>query len=219
MTWKAVIFDMDGVLVDTLPIHNTKESEVLKEEGVEIAPWDIVKRFNGFNDYEMFDALLKENGLTPKGLELSERKWKRVYEDEDLASKIKLIEGSKELVYKFSEMSLPLAIASGSPRHFIRKVVETIDLNGYFEALCSGQEVAKGKPAPDVYLETAKRLQVKPEETLVIEDSPMAMQGAKEAGCKVVGLVENSEKEVAADLKVTSLLELDIDSINDLFQE
>ncbi len=219
MTWKAVIFDMDGVLVDTLPIHNTNESEVLKEEGVEIDPWDIVKRFNGFNDYDMFDVLLKEHGLAPKGLEMSQRKWKRIYEDEDLASKIKLIEGSKELVYRFAEMNLKLAIASGSPRHFIKKVVETIDLNGYFEVLCSGQEVTNGKPAPDVYLEAAKRLEVKPQETLVIEDSIMAMQGAKEAGCKVAGLLENLDQEVAADLKVTSLLDLEINNVNDLFQK
>ncbi len=217
---KAVIFDMDGVLIKTLGMHTGNESLLLKEHGINIEPHEIKARFNGFKDREMFDTLLLENGvLHVSGKELSAKKWEKIYNNLDLKEVVKSVEGAFELVDEFYKNDYKLAIASGSPKHFIDKVVEIKEVKHKFQFLVSGEEVENGKPAPDVYLRASELLGVKPEECLVIEDSPIAIKGAKEAGMKVAGFFPKDEEvnEGFLDIRVDSLFDLKLEEIRKLF--
>jgi HAD superfamily hydrolase (TIGR01509 family) len=217
---KAVIFDMDGVLIKTLGMHTGNESLLLKEHGVDIEPHQIKARFNGFVDSDMFDTLLLENGiLHTNGKELSRKKWEKIYNNLDLNEVVKSVEGAFELVDEFYQNGYKLAIASGSPKHFIQKVVEIKNVEQKFQILVSGEEVENGKPAPDVYLKASELLGVKPEECLVIEDSPIAIKGAKEAGMKVAGFFKKDEavNPNFLDIRVESLFDLKLEEIKKLF--
>jgi HAD superfamily hydrolase (TIGR01549 family) len=109
------------------------------------------------------------------------------------------------------ENGFPLAIASASIKSFINLVVKELGLENIFDVLVSSTEVAKGKPAPDIFLLAAKKLGADPENCIVIEDGIKGMEAAKNAGMKCIGLVADKNGAYPADILVNSLTEIKID--------
>lgn len=203
---KAVIFDMDGVLINSEPIHVDIEMRFLKELGIDITRQEMTK-FIGTSASDMWKILIDEYkiGHTPEWLvkELNVIKT-RFFKENDLHP----IEGIKDLLDVLKSKEVKMAVASSSPMEHIEVIVDSLGIRDYFYSFVSGESFEESKPNPAIFLATADRLGVEPEECLVIEDSTHGIAAAKSAGMACVGYDNpSSEHQVyeEADLVVDAI--------------
>lgn len=206
---KALIFDMDGVLIDSEPLHKQIEQDILKELGVNLPldehfkfasmgkeMWNIVEKRFGFNRKTTADELHKDK---------AERYLKA------LTSKpILPIEGLKELLSYARDKGIVLAVASSSSVYNIKLVLKAIDLEQFFALIVSGEQVPRNKPFPDIYLKTAELLKLKPNQCAVVEDSANGVKSAKDAGMFCIGFrnLSSGNQDISpADVIIDSLRE------------
>ncbi len=209
---QGVIFDLDGVISDTQDMHSQVESEFLRSLDIHIDADQITDRFAGVGDKEMFATVLAEHGLNHSIEEMSKEKWAMM----SLKVKehgIKPMPFALELIESLHKNNFVLAIASGSPIVFIEHVMFALSINKYFAAYVSAQEVAHGKPAPDVFLEAAKRSFIDVHDCVIIEDGLSGMQAAAAAKIPCIGLVKDKCKIYPATFLVTSLKEITLEII------
>ena len=202
MALEAVIFDMDGVLSDTQKLHAEAQSKILEEYGVKMSPEEITRKYAG----KPPGTLFREESPASDPMQAHAKKQDVLYELVERDG-VEAIDDSRRLVREL-EGKYELAVASSSQPDFIQEVVDTLGISEDFEVIKSASEVPDGKPSPDVFLETADEIGVKPEDCLVIEDGRSGMKGATEAGMVCIGLVKDSG-EYPAHETVNSLSELD----------
>lgn len=211
MTLEAVIFDMDGVISRTQKLHSQAQSDVLEKDfSVEMSPAEITERYAGMEPGTLF----REETGSDDPKKAHSRKQERLYELVEEEG-VEPVEGALDLISKLSEDYI-IGVGSGSQPEFIQLVLDNLGISEQFKSYTSGSEVENGKPAPDVYLEEARRLGVDPENCLVIEDSKNGVKSARKAGMTVIGLVESSDQEIGAHLEVCSLEELEVEDISNL---
>ncbi|WGU96436.1 HAD family phosphatase [Paenibacillus dendritiformis] len=208
---KAFIFDMDGVIIDSEPIHFEIDVETMKYFGVTIAPHEL-DRFVGMTNPEMWSILKQEYSIPQSVSEITEYQLKSKIElirSTDLAP----IEGIQELIFDLKKNNILIGLASSSPRAFINEVLRKYNFFEYFDSIISGEEVTKGKPAPDIYLEVPNQLNIKPNECWVLEDSKNGVQAAKAAGMKCIGFInQNSGNQdlSRADIIVNNIRDIKV---------
>ncbi|MDP4291783.1 MAG: HAD family phosphatase [Bacteroidota bacterium] len=184
--FKALIFDMDGVLIDSEPLHKQIEQEILKELGVNL-PLEEHFKFASMGK-EMWDILEKRFGYNRKTTADELHKEKAARYIKALTSKpILPIKGLRELVCSAKEKGIVLAVASSSSVYNINLVLKAIGLERFFSLIVSGEQVPRNKPYPDIYLRTAELLHLSPEECMVVEDSANGVNAAKNAGMYCFG--------------------------------
>lgn len=210
---RAVIFDMDGVISDTQTIYSEVESGVLARYGIAISPDEITKKYAGVSDHQMFGELL-DNSETGVNIEAVVQETRNAMEARLQYAPILPIGGTQELVYAFHGEGIKLAVASSSRLRFIDRVLTELGLKNKFHAVASGEEVARGKPAPDIFLLAASRLGSAASECVVIEDGISGMIGAKSAGMKCIGLVGDTEGDYPVDMLVKDLRDITLEKIN-----
>jgi HAD superfamily hydrolase (TIGR01509 family) len=207
---KAVIFDLDGVLIDSEPLHALADIQLLKESGISV-PSNYFERFVGLTNKAMWGEIKKDYDITLSVEELI-----------DLQMPMKLemfqkfdyqpVSGIVELLERIKKMGIPMAIASSSPREFIEAVIEKIEIKQYFTKWLSGEEVAHSKPEPDIFLKVSELLNVDPHECIVIEDSTSGIIAAKRAGMTCIGYknINSGNQDLsAADFIVDKIEEID----------
>jgi HAD superfamily hydrolase (TIGR01509 family) len=201
----AIIFDMDGVLMDSEPLHLRATQFALGDRARSYTERDN-QAFFGATDSEMFRVLRILFDLDVSTEELVRRK------QEHLVSLIRAeghgLPGVPHILLGLREAGLRLGLVSASARPVIGAVLETVGLSGAFETVVSGDEVARGKPAPDGYLMAARRLAVDPEACFVVEDTRNGVLAAKAAGMTVVAVpnpATSHEDFSPADLVLPSL--------------
>jgi beta-phosphoglucomutase family hydrolase len=182
---EAVIFDMDGVIIDSEPIYYQVTQRIFKSFGLEI-PEAEYSSFVGITDFDMWSFLKHKYGLTqtiPDLLQL------QAGENIKHLGTVNLepISGIVALLDRMVERKIRLGLASSSPGKVIELVLKKCGVNGYFETVVSGENVKRGKPAPDIFLSAAERLGVEPHQCVVIEDSAKGVQAAKAAGMMCIG--------------------------------
>lgn len=212
MSLEAVIFDMDGVLSRTQRLHAEAQSKVLEDYDVNMSPEEITRKFAGREPGTLF----REKAPEADPMKAHSKKQELLYSLVDEQG-VEAVEGSKELVRDLNQ-EFDLGVASSSQPEFIEKVISDLGLEDCFKAVESASDVPNGKPAPDVFLEVAEKLDVKPENCLVIEDGKSGMEGAKKAGMVCIGLV-NDDVAYPADETVESLEQLDIERINEIHRK
>lgn len=184
---KAVLFDMDGVLVNTEPVHYRMWKEAFRNRGLEVS-YDVYKGCIGTTDDYLMDLIWEHYGRDFRGdKKLLEERMAieaRVPKEESYPE----MPGVREMLQKLHEAGFLLAIASSSPISRIETAVDYIGIRRYFSLLNSGENVARSKPAPDIYLDTAGKLGVEPAECVVLEDSGNGSIAAVSAGMACVGL-------------------------------
>lgn len=208
---KAVLFDLDGVIVDSEPLHFEADMLTMRDYGVEISE-EVLISYVGTSGPEMWAELIVQYGIpdTLPGIIARQLRHKK-----GLLAKAKLtaIEGIPELLRNIKGAGMRIALASSSSRFFIESVIENLGIAGYFEVVASGEEVARSKPAPDVFLRAAELLQIHPEDCVVIEDSANGVNAAKAAGMRAIGFVNlNSGVQdlSAADVIVDAIGKINI---------
>jgi HAD superfamily hydrolase (TIGR01509 family) len=179
---RLVIFDCDGVLVDSEPIINRVHAAVLNEFGFSVTPESLVERFCGMPDAEMLPIIEREHGRL-----LLEDYGARVAALIARASATELvaIPGVREVI---DRLNLPFCVASSGVPDQIRSSLQIVGLLSRFEPnIFSATMLARGKPAPDLFLHAAHSMQTAPAHCLVIEDSVAGVEAAVAAGMPVIG--------------------------------
>ena len=204
---------MDGVISDTNHLHSSVESSILASYGIELQPKEIIKRFAGVSDNEMFSKVFSEAGKgEPDMHSISSKKWKRMLKPEP--GEIVAIPGTLEFIALLREREIPVAVASASSLAFIRLVLSTLGITDIFDAVVSADEVEHGKPAPDVFLLAAKQLDMRPETCVVVEDGISGMIAAQAARMQCVALLTHlTAEECPAEIAVHNLMDLDLKTI------
>lgn len=206
---KAVIFDMDGVIIDSEPIHFQVDMQTMRDLGCNISVEELGKYVGTTNEYMLTD--IKKNYDINKSIEEIISYKVEMTKRKIIQSDLEPIEGIEELLSKLKNKNIPAAIASSSPRDFIDIVISKFKLQDYFKYIVSGEEVANGKPSPDVYIETAKKLGISPKDCTVIEDSKNGVLAAKAAGMKCIGFqnANSGNQDLSkADIIVKSIVEI-----------
>jgi HAD superfamily hydrolase (TIGR01509 family) len=181
---EAVVFDLDGVIVDSEQVWDAAREALARERGGhwhEKAQQDMM----GMSSTEWSRYMHDVIGLKDPPEEISAevvRRLEATYREE-----LPLIDGAPEAVARLAER-WPLGVASSSNRPIIDLVLELGGLDRFFKATVSSEEVARGKPSPDVYLEAARRLGADPAKTAAIEDSRNGILSAKAAGMRVIAI-------------------------------
>lgn len=219
---KAVIFDMDGVLIDSEPDHYRIEDELFKKLGIKV-DYDEHESFCGTTTYYMWGAVKEKYNLKESVTELvkADRTSYTKYLN-DFPQKIRAIDGVKELIQKLYENDIIMAVASSSPVDVVKTVINTLNLDKYFKVLVNGDEVKNSKPAPDIFLAAAKKIDVKPFECLVVEDSENGVEAAKKAKMKCMGYrnIHSGRQNLSdADIIAESFNDVSFDDIKKLFHE
>lgn len=183
---RTVIFDMDGVLIDSEPLHYEAFREVFGAAGVDLSE-DVYRSVIGRTLPDTIEILKSRFGLGADSTAIA-----AAYSDavlEVLSRPLTPGDGAHWLIDQLRERGFGLGLASSSRRSWIEATLRGLELTHAFEAIVSGDDVGYGKPAPDIYLAAARLLDADPTRCLAIEDSPAGLQSARAAGMTTVGLI------------------------------
>ncbi len=208
---KAVIFDMDGVLIDSEPAYLEMNRKMFAEYGIEMDDEDY-KALVGLPSVPMWTMLKKKYSLKNEVSEFLKIEKRRMLEilDSDVISGP--IEGITELLQSLKEKNAKLSVASSSARENIDFILSKLKLTGFFDFVISGEEVTNGKPAPDIFLKVSERLNVIPGKCYVIEDSANGIKAAGSAGMHCIGFSNNETN--TQDLSGSEIILKNFSSIN-----
>lgn len=206
------LFDNDGVLVDTTELHWLSWEKLMEE-----SPEFMMTREQFCYGFGKTNALIVAETM-PQATKEQAIKWSLRKEEifRQLArNQVELIPGMEEFLKKVVKAKIPHIIASSTPLMNLEMYIETTPLGKYFDHYISGEEVAYGKPSPDIFIAAARRIGLEPEECVVFEDAPAGLLAARAAGCFVVALeTSHPRKDLPTfDLVYPSPLELNLDEI------
>ncbi len=210
----AVIFDMDGVIVDSNPYHKISLRQFCEQHGYGLSDEDLLNKIYGRtnNDWikNLFGDLAKE-----RILELGEEKealFRDLYKNE-----IHSLAGLEDFLKELEAQKIPKAIGTSAPRSNVDFVLAATQLGKYFTTILDQSDVEQGKPNPEIYLKVAARMGFAPLQCIVFEDSLSGVEAAQRAGAKVVGVTTTHSKEELAhtDFVIDDFLNLDPQTLFD----
>jgi beta-phosphoglucomutase len=226
----GVIFDFDGVLADSEGLHLRAFQRTFNARGWTLTDDEYYATYLGWSDRDVALIFAKANGLVLSRQDLSsmlaekEAAYAELLEEGDV-----LYAGAAPAIRRLAEC-FPLAIASGSLSREIHDALSTAglaaaegerDLSRYFAAIVGADHVQEGKPAPDAYLEAARRLKLPPSQCVAIEDSPWGLESARTAGARTIGITTtySAPRLTGADRIISSLDELTPRFVRALFTQ
>ncbi|MBQ9989490.1 MAG: YgiQ family radical SAM protein [Lachnospiraceae bacterium] len=208
---EAVIFDLDGSLVDSMWMWRQIDIEYLGKYGIQL-PEDLQKNIEGMSFSETA-VYFKETFLLPDSLEEIKAEWNRMAWDK-YTHEVPLKRGVRSFLDYCRAKGIALGIATSNSRELVENVIHSLGLKEYFSCIMTGCDVNKGKPSPDIYLAVAKELKAAPQNCLVFEDIVMGIKGGKSAGMKVCAvedeysLYQKEEKLALADYYIRDYFDL-----------
>jgi beta-phosphoglucomutase len=211
----GVIFDLDGVLVDTGWAHKQSWYDLAEKESFSITDEFFYSTF-GMQNYQIIPMLLGRDASSGEVDRLSD--WKERRYRGLIAEKLAPAEGAKSLLCDLKNEDFLLAVGSSAPRANLDLVLECTDLRDYFDAYVTGQDVTNGKPAPDTFLKAAEKLSLGAESCVVVEDAVQGVEAGKAAGMRVVAVTTTRKRSDLhrADIIVDSLAQLQARQFVDL---
>jgi beta-phosphoglucomutase len=211
MTIKGAIFDLDGVIVNTVPLHFGAWKRMFEEYGHTFSMNDYLQKVDGRPRLEGAAAILTELG--PKEIEEAGNKKQGYYLEFLEKDPIEIFESSVEIVKGLKGKGVKLAAASSSKNavHILKK----INLYDFFDANVSGADFEKGKPDPEIFLTAASRIGLKPEECIVFEDAKAGVEAARRGNFRCIGIDRHGDPDSlsAAGRIVGDLSEIALDDI------
>lgn len=204
---KGVIFDLDGVLVDTGEFHRLSWYDLAKKEDFEMSDELFYSTF-GMQNYQIIPMLVGREVTAEELDRLSQ--WKEQRYRELIKGKLELLDGVRELIEDLKRAGFLLAIGTSTPLVNLEFMLENVPVDGWFDEYVTGEDVKRGKPEPDTFIMAADKLSLPPENCVVVEDAVQGVAAGKAAGMAVVAVTTTRErKELGeADLIVDSLAEL-----------
>lgn len=211
---KILIFDMDGVILDSEPLH--EEARQIMFQEMKIVLDDSYPDPVGKAMDEFWDLIFKKLGVQGDGIEKEKQHYQvvaKMIEEKHVGPN----EGLLETIQWAKEKGMKVAIASSSPRFLVDEVLRLLNLGQYFDCTVSGDEVLNRKPEPDVYQKVLELMGMKPEEAIAVEDSSTGVAAAKAAGCYCFGYVNPGSGE--QNLQKTDCLISHLADIKQLYKE
>ncbi len=192
---KGVLFDMDGVLLDSEELTSIAAVQYFAGKGYKVKPEDFIP-FYGTGEENYFGGVAKKHGI-PFDVHTEKNK---VYDlfAEMAKDKLKPLPGVPEFIEKVKKMNLKTAVATSASRYKLKINLNLIGLSeSSFDTVVTGEDISKNKPNPEIFITAAANIGLKPLECLVVEDAPGGVEAAKSAGCKCLALMTSfSEKEL-----------------------
>ena len=224
MSLKAIVFDFDGVIADSEPLHFRGYRDVLAEIGVTLSEPDYYGKYLGFDDVGAFEAIGVDGGAAFSGRQIAELVARKAMRLEELERDLSvLFPGAADAIRRASS-AMPIAIASGARGDEIRRVLAREGLLECFAAIVAAEDTAVSKPAPDPYLRAVALLTphaggaLHASNCLAIEDSHWGLESARAAGLRTVAVTTTYRaSQLAADLIIPSLLDVDLTVFRQLF--
>jgi beta-phosphoglucomutase family hydrolase len=210
---KAVIFDMDGVIAETEHAHIVAEKQTMLKYGIEISE-DELHEYTGTTAKVMFTSLIEKYKLNTT--------FDRIFKEKEeilfklLEEDVHPTKGVIDLLHKLKKMKIKLAVASSSHKRMIEYVLKKLKIIDLFDSIVGAEDIDRSKPDPEIFLVSAKRLNVKPKECIVVEDSKLGVEAAKKAGMKCLGYVNPSSGKQdlsKADFVADDFCKLDIQKL------
>jgi beta-phosphoglucomutase len=188
---KCAIFDMDGVLVDSHPIHMAAWRRFLETHGRTVNERDMEFVLEGRKREEMLEHFL--GPVTPEQAAAYGKEKDALFREEAIS--ISTIAGVRGMLDQLAAASVPMAVASCGGRGRVHQLLDQLNLRSYFEAVFTGNDVKDGKPDPSIFLAVAKQMKVQPAESICFEDSVSGVTAAKSAGMKCLGIAEDGRRD------------------------
>ena len=216
---KAVVFDMDGVIIDSEESHFICFKRFLKERGIHYTEEEN-QNFLGVTDFYIFRELKKkypQELLEPIPILVEQRK---NFFLQMLPKKLEPLPGVVSLIQEVKGAKLSLGLASSSVKFIIDKILRGCGIFSYFDQIVGGEDVAEGKPHPEIYLAIAKKLSVEPRYCVVLEDTEFGLRAAKAAGMKCVAIPRSlslNQNFDRADMRVDSMEKIRLMTLKKLF--
>lgn len=215
---KTVIFDMDGVLVNSEPLHHEVSLVQFKELNIEVTN-DIFATFTGNSNKMIYQKIKDRFQLDDEIEDLIATKNKLFIEAFDRKEDLQLMPGVKDLIVDLYDNGMQLVVASSSEMEIIDKVFERFDLNRYFTHKVSGNDFPESKPNPAIFLKTAELAKTSIENCIVIEDSTNGIKAAKAAGIYCIAFKSEgveSQDQSLADSIINNFKELNFQIIKNI---
>ena len=224
---RAIVFDFDGVIADTEPLHFLGFRDVLADEQVALSETEYYARYLGYDDVGALRAIGSDHGRTwtiDHVADLAIRKAARV---EALERDMSVLFPGAEAAIRRAARAVPLAIASGALGVEIRRVLDRADLTRFFAAIVAAEDTPASKPAPDAYQRAVARLAdviggaLRAVDCVAIEDSPWGLESARSAGLRTVAIASSYDASEldGADLVLPDIAALDVETLRALFDE
>jgi HAD superfamily hydrolase (TIGR01509 family) len=183
---QTVIFDMDGVIVDTEPVHHYAYNQQFKQLGITISP-ELYASFTGNSTKNIFERLKSHFDLKQEVPELVATKRQLFNEAFDSKEDLYMLDGVEDLIKELYGKGMQLVLASSSAHVTIQRIFNRFKLHQYFSYIVSGEDFPKSKPHPAIFLKAAELAQTPVSECIVIEDSTNGIMAAKAAGIYCIG--------------------------------
>jgi beta-phosphoglucomutase len=221
---QAIVFDFDGVIANSEPLHLLAFQQALAEDGVELSASDYYSRYLGYDDVGMFEALGRDRGLPMRDgrvAELVTRKGDRM--QDLLRSGSVLFPGALEFIRE-AAAEVPIAIASGALRHEIDDIIDAAGVGNLFATIVAAGDTAESKPSPAPYRLAFEQLRERagrtldPRRSVAIEDSRWGLESARGAGLRLVAVTSSypAEELTSAELVVKGLGALTLPALDKL---
>jgi beta-phosphoglucomutase len=195
---RAVIFDIDGTIVDNMHLHAEAFAVFAERHGLPPLTQDDRARLDGRRNSEIFPILF--NREVPRDEWLAYEHEKESLYRELSKGRLLPMRGLHTLIDRLRELDIPMALATSAPKPNVEHTLAELGLSDAFPIIVRGDEVGRGKPAPDVFIEAARRLGVDAADCLVFEDAPMGIEAAQAAGMRVVALTTSFQASHFAQL-------------------
>ncbi|MEO6725642.1 MAG: HAD family phosphatase [Blastocatellia bacterium] len=212
---KAVIWDLDGTLINSVDHHWDAWREVMVEEKITLTFEDFVADFGKRNDEIMrgrIDAKMTDEEIARIALS-KEEKYRRFIRTKGLT----LLPGARHWLKQLKADGWRQALGTSAPQGNIDAVFDVLEIRQFFDAVMSSEQAKAGKPAPDVFLAAAAAINIEPENCIVVEDAPAGIEAARRAGMKSIGVL-TTHNELKADWVFRSLEDLPADFFAALWQ-
>lgn len=215
MDFKAAIFDLDGVIVNTVPLHFKAWQKMFKGYGKDFTFEDYKEKVDGIPRADGARAIL--NNISEDELKKASDKKQGYFLEYLESEKIPVYNTTTDLIKDFKEKDLKIAVISSSKNCL--PILKKLGLTSLFDVIITGNDVTKGKPDPQVFFMAAEGVSVKSAECVVFEDAVLGVEAAKRADMKCVGIDRYGEPERLnkADLVVSDLREVDLEKVKALF--
>jgi len=212
---QAIVFDMDGVIIDSEPVQCQIAIDVLRSFGGEPREHELYE-FIGVTNRAMWSTLKERHNLDATLEEILERHQeykKRYFFD----ARLEPIDGIGELVRNAAGRGLKIALATSSPRFLAEHILESTGLMPFFNAVVTADDITRSKPDPEIYLKAADLLGIDPAFCVAVEDAELGIKAARDAGMRVITFLNpNSGKQDVsnADFVVSSIRDIDLDKLD-----
>lgn len=204
----AVIFDMDGVIVDSNPFHRKALTDFFQKNGYVLSEDQMKTKIFGRTNKEWLTEFFGGN-ITLNQVREYEEEMESQFR-EDFAPHIKPIKGLIRFLEELKRNNITLALASSAPKLNVDFILKKTKTTNYFNTIINGDSIENGKPHPEIYLKAVEAIGFIPQRCIVIEDSLSGIEAARKAGCKVIGITTTHSRQ---ELTLTDLVLNDFDEI------